>query len=91
MNVTACSVARQDRERMQLAEINNRRTVAWATAEHARITSSALSEFPYKDVAMRIERYASLLLLIIAAPAISGAHINKCTLPDGSTEYSDGQ
>jgi hypothetical protein len=51
---------------MQLAKINNRRTIAWATAEHTRIPSSALSEFPYKDVVMRIERYASLLLLIIA-------------------------
>jgi hypothetical protein len=39
---------------------------------------------------MRIERYASLLLLMIVAPVASGAAINKCTLPDGSTEYSDG-
>jgi hypothetical protein len=39
---------------------------------------------------MRIERYASLLLLMIVAPVVSGAAINKCTLPDGSTEYSDG-
>lgn len=39
---------------------------------------------------MRIDRYASLLLLVIAVPAISNAVINKCALPDGSTEYSHG-